>query len=182
MRTHTFTIAAPCQWLNANVRFHHMKETRLKAKWREVAGWLGTQARIAPFELATVDVHLWHAINRVRDAANYHPTVKPVIDGLVTDAKLLPNDDDAHMAGPFLFPGEPGNRPVTLPWEPRRFVGMTVTFTELLELPTGFPDGPGRINRAAFGRTAQDEGLVLDSGAGTDRAPSGDGPGTVGGA
>lgn len=176
MRTHTFTIAAPCQWLNANVRFHHMKETRLKAKWREVAGWLGTQARIAPFELVRVDVHLWHAVNRVRDAANYHPTVKPVIDGLVTDAKLLPNDDDTHMAGPFLFPGEPGNRPAP------RFVGMTVTFTELVELPTGFPDGPGRVNtRVTAG--AQDRASLHDSGRVVDRAASaeiGDAP--VGGA
>lgn len=65
-------------------------------------------------------------------------------------------------------------------WRPSQwFDGQIVA--ELTELPRGFPDGPGRVNtRATAG--AQDRASLHDSRAGTDRAASADGPGTVGGA
>ncbi|WP_087507907.1 hypothetical protein [Cellulomonas iranensis] len=39
---------------------------------------------------------------RRRDVANVAPTVKALVDGLVTDGHLLPDDDDAHLIGPDL--------------------------------------------------------------------------------
>jgi hypothetical protein len=39
---------------------------------------------------------------RRRDAHNLMPTIKPIIDGLVSDAGLLPDDSDQFLVGPDL--------------------------------------------------------------------------------
>lgn len=36
-----------------------------------------------------------------RDVANYHPTVKALVDG-ITDAGVIPDDSNAYLDGPFL--------------------------------------------------------------------------------
>lgn len=48
--------------------------------------------------------------SRRRDAANYMGTVKPIIDGMVA-ARLLPDDDDTHLEGPFLTAWVRGDYP-----------------------------------------------------------------------
>lgn len=43
--------------------------------------------------------------NRRRDVGNLYPTVKACLDGIVSDAKVLPDDDDRHVVGPDIRPG-----------------------------------------------------------------------------
>lgn len=126
MITQTVTIPAPCNWINANDRLHWRKKADLTALWREVAGWAVKQHRPATrLQYAHVDVVMWFRTSHSRDAANYHPTVKAVIDGLVKDGGMLPDDSDEYMTGPMLFTGSSADRPSP------KFVGMRVIFREL---------------------------------------------------
>lgn len=45
-----------------------------------------------------------------RDVHNWWPTIKPAVDGIVTDAGWLPDDDNDHLIGPDLRPYVAGKR------------------------------------------------------------------------
>lgn len=87
--------------LTANQRPHWRTKATLTRDLRTRGRIAWRLADIAPMDRAHLTVTLaWHD-NRRRDAANWHPTVKALIDGM-TDAGALPDDDNAHLIGPDL--------------------------------------------------------------------------------
>jgi hypothetical protein len=86
--------------------------------WRPKAdltkAWRGAAARHAKWSKAPKDLDHAHimvevvkATKQAYDAHNLMPTAKAVIDGLV-DYGLIPDDTNAHLAGPDLRPGGKG--------------------------------------------------------------------------
>lgn len=108
------TFPQPQDWPTSNHRHHHMALARHTKYWRDLAT---IQARRQwkerdPLSKARIVVTFHWPDRRRRDVANWYPTVKPVVDGIVTAGVLT---DDCHpiLTGPDLRVGAPG---------PRRFV------------------------------------------------------------
>lgn len=134
----TIVIEVPPQLvLNANdgadrwVRAPKVKELRTRAAWMKLA-----QARNARFERARCTCTITFANrSRRRDTHNWMPTVKAIIDGLVSGANprpkgagpwpqgLLPDDNSDHLTGPDL---REGHDPTLTPGHIR----VALTFTE----------------------------------------------------
>ena len=87
--------------LNANERSHWRRRSELSRQWRERTCWLAKAHGIPPLQRASVVTHIAFGDKRRRDVANYQPTAKAIVDGIV-DAGVLPDDDDAHLEGPDL--------------------------------------------------------------------------------
>lgn len=114
--------------MSANDRKHWSKKRVQTSVLRALAA-ADLRAVLAPLGLypserrplmqrAHVVVEVAWPTRRRRDVANVAPTVKALIDGLVTDGHLLPDDDDAHLTGPDLRPagvlsGKPGHTRLT---------------------------------------------------------------------
>ncbi|MER7206372.1 hypothetical protein ABT340_04835 [Streptosporangium sp. NPDC000239] len=98
-RTWTITLPAGLPLLNANGRLHHAPRARLTAAIR-AAGKHATEAAGVPaLSRAHVFGILHPATRGRRDPANWYPSFKAFVDGLV-DAGVLPDDDDTHLVGP----------------------------------------------------------------------------------
>ena len=94
----------PRRLVSANRRIHHMTRAVVSAYWRT----LGAAAVHDAYGHAD-DGCTWHQRARVtvtfrfpdrrrRDVLNLYPyIVKPLLDGAVGDARLLPDDDDWHL-------------------------------------------------------------------------------------
>lgn len=84
----------PAELLNLNDRHHWAKRARLVKEWRSMTGWVAVgfpkSMRPCPARVM-VDVQLPVRRLQRRDAHNYAPTVKAIIDGLV-DAGVLRDD------------------------------------------------------------------------------------------
>lgn len=91
--------------LNANVRLHWAKERPIKKNLRETACWLARAAKIPPMERARMVGVFEPPDKRKRDAANWAPSWKAVVDGVV-DAKVLPDDNSKYLEGPYPELGE----------------------------------------------------------------------------
>ena len=109
--------------LNANQRLHWRPKADRTATLRSIGyvgahqliwstkdrpTWVGAMEGTNPYPFphkvrAVVEV-LWPNARR-RDADNIRPTIKALIDGMVT-AGLLEDDDDQHLIGPDLRPVE----------------------------------------------------------------------------
>ncbi|MEO3851729.1 hypothetical protein ABGB09_29575 [Streptomyces sp. B8F3] len=111
-RARGFTIALPAglPLLNANQRLHHHQRARHTATLRAaataaVANTPGLRAALAAakpgplFQRAHILGVLHPHDRRRRDPANYYPSFKAAIDGLV-DTGLLDDDDHTHLIGP----------------------------------------------------------------------------------
>ena len=85
----------PVQLLNMNQRLHWTVQRRLAREWRSAACWAATAIATSPRwrrqPPCFVFVELPVADRRRRDPANYAPTVKHIVDGLV-DAGCWPDD------------------------------------------------------------------------------------------
>lgn len=101
--------------LNANDRDHHRVVSPIRKEWRRRGRGIGNGARIrdAGLQRVRVDAYIQRPINNDSDAGNFYPTVKPIIDGLI-DARMLPDDNDRYLQGPFLHPGPKGPYAVIL--------------------------------------------------------------------
>lgn len=97
-------------WITANKRQHWAHKARLVRAWRENAQWATRRARLPQLERARIVAHLHFPDARKRDANNYADTLKAIVDGVVVDAGLLPDDDSAHLIGPDLREGLPVGR------------------------------------------------------------------------
>lgn len=94
-------------WLNANQRLNHHQKGKYTALWRERAAEAAGDDDVPilghakVFCLATV--HLPRQV--AYDAQNYYPSVKAIIDGIVSDHGMLDDDDNDHMVGPLCVQG-----------------------------------------------------------------------------
>lgn len=101
-------VVAPTEFINANQRQHWAPRARAVRAWRERAGWAARAARVPAF---TEPVHITATIHRDHnrgrfDAANYAPTAKACVDGLV-DAGVLVDDSNRYVQGPDMRAGDP---------------------------------------------------------------------------
>ena len=103
---HTIYIGAfGRSWLNSNDRGHWRKHSPLVREWRDAASWAAIGAKVPPLRRVYVLAELrWTDNNRRRDPANYYPTVKACVDGLVT-AGVLFDDSAKHLIGPDMRQG-----------------------------------------------------------------------------
>lgn len=118
----TVTMTAPCVWLTANDRRHHMAQAKLIKAWR-VAAFVAAQVHHLPRGLDRVRIEAearFRGRAPVRESSNLHPTLKAVVDGLGPQREtrhrniirvsvgygLVVDDDDKHVEGPFVTIGE----------------------------------------------------------------------------
>jgi crossover junction endodeoxyribonuclease RusA len=107
-RTWTLTLPAGMQLLNANDRDAHWgRRKKLTESLRQTAAWLARQQRIPRLERAHVLAVYQPPDKRKRDPGNWYPSYKACIDGIVTDAGILPGDDAKYLDGPDPRLGEP---------------------------------------------------------------------------
>lgn len=118
--------------LNANHRRHYRVKARMVRAWRRAAKTAALELGPLPTPVhVTVLVHRRSRAGRW-DAGNYAPTAKAVLDGIV-DAGVIPDDNNAHVVGPDLRPGEPwADGGVTVILEPHH---VTNTRAERLFAP-----------------------------------------------
>lgn len=113
-----FVIALPAglKLLNANQRMHHKPKAKLTAAIRDAAmeavadnpSIMAALAEAKPgplFQRAHILGVLRPATARRADPANWYPSFKAAVDGLV-DAGLLDDDDHRHVVGPDMRLGE----------------------------------------------------------------------------
>lgn len=97
------TVTDPgCGWLNSNDREHYAPRAHKVALWRESGAWAAKAANLPTFQRVRIVAYLrFRPGTRVRDANNWHPTTKAILDGIVREAKrLVPDDDHTHVDGP----------------------------------------------------------------------------------
>ncbi|MFF1600790.1 hypothetical protein ACFVYV_25330 [Streptomyces mirabilis] len=106
----TWTLLMPYveEMLDSNQRLHHMAVHRIRKQLRQDAAGLAMAKRLPRLQRAAV-FYVLHPrpLSRKRDPGNWAPTVKPYIDGLVTDGGLLPDDNHEFLMGPIPVMGEP---------------------------------------------------------------------------
>jgi crossover junction endodeoxyribonuclease RusA len=107
---HTIRIAGSA-WISANQRGHWTTRAKLTAGWRQAAGWLARQAGVPALGQTRIVAELEMVPRRrVRiDPANYAPTAKAAVDGLV-DAGIWPDDSSGWVVGPDMRLGQPVKR------------------------------------------------------------------------
>ncbi|WP_274557999.1 hypothetical protein [Streptomyces spiramyceticus] len=94
-----FTVALPPRLLllNANQRLNRF-QTADRTKVLRRAAWASAQ-RIPHMQRAHIIGVLHPTNNQRRDAANWYPSFKACVDGLV-DRGILPDDDHTRLLGP----------------------------------------------------------------------------------
>ena len=109
-RPYVIELPAGLRLLNANQRMHHKPKAKLTAEIRakameavsESPALMEALAEAKPgplFQRAHVLGILRPATARRADPANWYPSFKAAVDGLV-DAGLLDDDDHEHVVGP----------------------------------------------------------------------------------
>jgi hypothetical protein len=96
----TWTVELPpMELLNANQRIHRQAAAKATRLIREKTGWTVFAAKVPKLQRAhiLVELRFWEA--RRRDPANWAPSIKAAIDGVV-DAGVLEDDDATHLDGP----------------------------------------------------------------------------------
>lgn len=93
-------------WLTANQRGSWRRSHRLIRDWRNLGAWSARAAHIPRLAAARVIVELRFTSARRRDPANWSPTAKALVDGLV-DAGVFADDDSSQVFGPDLRIGPP---------------------------------------------------------------------------
>lgn len=97
---YTFTFPQPDKLMNLNDRSHWAVRRRQVKAWREAAAWHALQLPKVARPMAgpvLVDIALPVRRNGRRDAHNFMPTCKAIIDGLV-DAGVVPDDSTRYLA------------------------------------------------------------------------------------
>lgn len=95
-----------CGYLNANDRYHWRLRALRTAAWRDAAAWYAKAAGLPMLDRAHILAVVRFRDARRRDPANWAPTVKACIDGIIGTARmLLPDDDANHLDGPDIRQG-----------------------------------------------------------------------------
>jgi crossover junction endodeoxyribonuclease RusA len=87
------------KWINANQRLFWMERSRRTKEWRELARAKAVGLNIPRLPGGRVVCELRFADARRRDPANWAPTAKAAIDGLV-DAGVFVDDSHKYVVGP----------------------------------------------------------------------------------
>ena len=106
-RTWVLEMPAGMELLNSNQRHSWRHRARVTRDLREAACWLARIHKVPRLEHASILAVYEPPDRRKRDPANWHPSVKAIVDGLVADAGVLPDDDSTHLRGPLIEIGEP---------------------------------------------------------------------------
>jgi crossover junction endodeoxyribonuclease RusA len=103
----TLEIVAPCEWINTNGRDHWRVRNQRTQLWRNAARTYARQAKLPRSRIPHIAIEalLHFRDNRRRDAHNYMPTLKAIVDGLV-DHGLIRDDSTGHLTGPDIRMGE----------------------------------------------------------------------------
>jgi len=97
------------EWITSNQRlFWRVRSDRTKA-WRSLACARAKEMGLPPMEQARIVAEFRFSDKRRRDPANWYPTVKACVDGLV-DAGMFPDDNAHHVLGPDMRLGPVVNR------------------------------------------------------------------------
>ncbi|MFI5687841.1 hypothetical protein [Streptomyces sp. NPDC051636] len=115
-RPYTITLPAGMKLLNANQRMHHKPKAKLTAAIRDAAmeavsdnpALMDALAAAKPgplYQRAHILGILRPATARRADPANWYPSFKAAVDGLV-DAGLFDDDDHTRVVGPDMRLGE----------------------------------------------------------------------------
>ena len=112
----TVTVDIPkAFWLTSNMRLHWAAKAKRAAWIRARAGYVALHelrnCALEPMLAADVTVWVGYPANRRQDADNSAPAVKACIDGIVTDAGLLPDDDATHRPATTYRRDQPTGRP-----------------------------------------------------------------------
>lgn len=98
-RSWTYTINAPERWLNSNDRRNRQRDNFLVQEFKTRSSGIARHIKIPRLERCTITALLaFPDGNRRRDAANYYPSIKAAVDGLVL-AGVLEDDDDRYVLG-----------------------------------------------------------------------------------
>lgn len=104
-----FTIPAPCEFLNANVKLHHMAEARLVKAWRRAGVMAARRAELPRgLERVRIDAYVIKPVRNRYDPANFGNSAKAASDGFITDHGTCEDDNLKHVAGPFMHDGGKG--------------------------------------------------------------------------
>lgn len=88
----TLSFAAPAPLLNMNDRLHWAEKSRRVRAWRTSAAFTAHANHVRGLGRTLVAIDLpVRSLKVRRDGANFHATLKPVVDGLV-DAGVWPDD------------------------------------------------------------------------------------------
>lgn len=101
MSTMTVTVHSS-NLLSANQRLHWAEKARRTKILRQTGAMNARSQDVPAMERAHLTVFVSWPTRRRRDVGNIAPTIKGIVDGIVQDAKRLPDDDDAHLTGPDL--------------------------------------------------------------------------------
>lgn len=93
-------------WITANQRGSWHNRAHMTRMWRDTTAWRCRGMGVCFTNGARVVVELRFLGVRRRDPANWAPTAKAVVDGLV-DAGLFPDDDYRYVTGPDMRLGPP---------------------------------------------------------------------------
>lgn len=137
-----FFIPQTGPWISANDSLHWAEKARYVRTWRMTGAVHARKERLPKLERAQIDAWIHKTTNRKYDAANLQGTLKALVDGMVTDYGLLPDDDNAHLAGPFVHAGEKRAQP-----------GITIIITP--ETATRAPESPAGVQRSGSTRDGQ---------------------------
>jgi len=104
-RVWELVIPAPAPWLNANSRVDRRSQTKDRQAWRQAGATWAHSAKLPKLGRAHLLAELRFVDNRHRDAHNLYPSLKALVDGMVTDYGLLPDDSHRYLIGPDLRVG-----------------------------------------------------------------------------
>jgi crossover junction endodeoxyribonuclease RusA len=100
MARRTFTLLIPdVPLLNANTRMHWRKKAAVSAAIRRSTELAARDARLPRLEKVRIIAEYLPVDRRRRDPANWAPSAKAAVDGLV-DAGVLDDDDHTRVIGP----------------------------------------------------------------------------------
>lgn len=87
------------------------RELRMRAKLMAHGEHFPKNLQLAKISMT----FMWHDPRRRRDVANWMPTAKPIVDGLI-DYGLLPDDSNRYLMGPFLHSSDAETPPPGVTW------------------------------------------------------------------
>lgn len=88
--------------ITLNGRQHRMAVARATKVLRHAGAINARSQGIPAMKRAHVVVWVSWPDRRRRDAHNIYPTIKALVDGIVSDARVLPDDSDDYLIGPDL--------------------------------------------------------------------------------